>query len=57
MGVISFIKSSSYKNTLVAATVHCRFVCPYNLKPVFDCPQAYSIGECKSLLALPLGEP
>ena len=57
MGVISFIKSSSYKNTLVAATVHCRFVCPYNPKPVFDCPQAYSIGECKSLLALPLGEP
>lgn len=56
VGVISFVRSLSYKDALVAATVHCRFVCPYNLTLVFNCPRAYLMGKCKSLLALPFGE-
>ena len=55
--VKSFVRPSSYEDALVTATVHCRFVCPYNLKPVFDRPRAYLVGECESLLTLPLGEP
>jgi hypothetical protein len=34
--VKSFVRPSSYADALVTATVHCRFVRPYNLKPVFD---------------------
>jgi hypothetical protein len=54
--VKSFVRPLSYEDALVTATVHCRFVRPYNLKPVFDRPRAYLVGECKSLLALPLSE-
>src|SRR5882762_7831866 len=48
-----FVRSPSYKYTLVAAMVHCSFICPYNLAPIFERPRAHLLGKCESLLALP----
>jgi len=48
-----FVRPSGYKDSLMAATVHCRFVCLYYLTPVIERLRAYPLGKCKSLLALP----
>ena len=50
------MKLLGYKDILVTAIVHYKFVYLYNLTPVFNRPRAYPIGECELLLVLPLGK-